>query len=356
MDFTFSADQESLRKLTASVFSDERAADVDAQWRELGRADLHGLAVPTEHGGSGLGLLELCILFEQAGRVAAAAPVVPTQLATLAVAELGSVEQKRRLLPAVARGELVIAMALDEVGASADAPLTRATSDGAGFRIDGVKIGVAALERAKLVIVPARLPDGSSGLFLVDAGADGATRERQLLTDDVPVHQLTLAGVRVGEADRLGNHRPDALAWVNARMLAGLCAYELGIAVRQLELTAGYVVKRQQFGKPIGTFQAVAQRVADMYIDVESLRLTVWQAASRLADGQAAAEEVATAAYFAAEAGHRVATAAQHLHGGIGFDRAYPLHRYFLAAKRVELQLGGAHQQLARLGAILAAD
>jgi alkylation response protein AidB-like acyl-CoA dehydrogenase len=148
------------------------------------------------------------------------------------------------------------------------------------------------------------------------------------------------------------------LAWIVERATVGACAVELGIAQRQLEMTAEHVVRRKQFGKPIGAFQAVAQRAADMYIDVEALRLVTWQAASWIDDGARSPVEkstaVATAAYWASEAGARVAAAAQHLHGGIGFDRGYPLYRYFLAAKRLELELGGANRALARLGATLA--
>ena len=109
-----------------------------------------------------------------------------------------------------------------------------------------------------------------------------------------------------------------------------------------------------QFGRPIGSFQAVAQRLADAYIDVEAVRLTMWQAAWRLAAGLPAETEVATAKFWAADAGHRVAHAAVHVHGGVGIDIDHPLHRYFVAAKRAEFELGGATAQLRRIGAALA--
>jgi 3-oxocholest-4-en-26-oyl-CoA dehydrogenase beta subunit len=111
-----------------------------------------------------------------------------------------------------------------------------------------------------------------------------------------------------------------------------------------------------QFGRPIGSFQAVAQRLADAYIDVEAVRLTMWQAAWRMEAGLPWETELATAKFWAADAGHRVAHACVHVHGGVGIDTEYPLHRYFLAAKRAEFELGGATTQLRRIGAALARE
>ena len=126
------------------------------------------------------------------------------------------------------------------------------------------------------------------------------------------------------------------------------------MAERALELTAGYAREREQFGRAIGSFQAVAQRLADAFVDVEAIRLTLWQAAWRAVEGLPCAEEVATAKFWAAEGGHRVAHTAVHVHGGVGIDMDHPVHRYFVAAKRNEFSLGGASAQLGRLGALLA--
>jgi alkylation response protein AidB-like acyl-CoA dehydrogenase len=129
---------------------------------------------------------------------------------------------------------------------------------------------------------------------------------------------------------------------------------QLGVIERALELTAGHARSRVQFGRPIGGFQAVAQRLAVAYIVVEAVRLTMWQAAWRLSAGLPADTAVATAKYWAADAGHRVAHTAVHVHGGLGVDTSYPLHRYFTAAKHNEFALGGATAQLRRIGAALA--
>ena len=141
--------------------------------------------------------------------------------------------------------------------------------------------------------------------------------------------------------------------WITLRATAGLAAMSAGVCDAALHITAEYTKTREQFGRKIATFQAVSQRVGDIYIDTEAIRLTALQAAWRIGQGLPAAREVAIAKYWAAEGGWRVVFAAQHLHGGMGVDRDYPIHRYFLAAKSIELTLGGATEQLLTLGAQL---
>ena len=146
-----------------------------------------------------------------------------------------------------------------------------------------------------------------------------------------------LADVTV-PADQLlgGPDGPRAATWLAAHGMVA-CALQLGVLERALEMTAEYTQSRVQFGRPIGTFQAVRQRLADAYTDVLAVRLTMWQAAWQLAEGLPASTAIATAKFWAADAGHRVAHTAVHLHGGVGIDVSYPLHRYFTAAKRGEL-------------------
>jgi alkylation response protein AidB-like acyl-CoA dehydrogenase len=182
--------------------------------------------------------------------------------------------------------------------------------------------------------------------------------ERQIATTGEPQYRLTLDGAPVDAEDVLGDPSCGAaiLEWLVPRATVALCAMELGVADRALTMTASYTTTRQQFERPIATFQAVSQRAADAYIDVESIRVATWQAAWRLAQGLPADEAVSTAKFFAAEAGHRVVYAAQHLHGGMGFDVEYPLYRYYLLSKQLELTLGSASVHLARLGKRLAAE
>ena len=222
-----------------------------------------------------------------------------------------------------------------------------------------MKTVVPAAARADLMLVPAAGPDGVL-VFLVEPSDDGVTVQPQALTDDADAGRLVLDGVAL-DHDRVLGAGPggaEVTDWLLARGTVGVCAMQAGLLERALELTAEYARSREQFGRPIGSFQAVAQRLADAYIDVEAVRLTMWQAAWLLAAGRPGDPEVgaavASAKFWAADAGHRVAHTAVHVHGGMGIDTSYPLHRYFAAAKRAEFTLGGATAQLLRLGDILA--
>ena len=227
--------------------------------------------------------------------------------------------------------------------------------------LSGVKTAVPAAPRADLLLVPVSTADGVL-VFLVEPSDAGVTVEPQQLTDFAEAGRVVLDGVTLGD-DRVLGSGAQVADWLVARGTVGLCAAQAGVIERALELTAEYARNRVQFGRPIGSFQAVTQRLADAYIDTEAVRLTMWQAAWLLAsggEGDAAAlrvgTAVATAKFWAAEAGHRVAHTAVHVHGGLGIDMSYPVHRYFVAAKHYEFALGGATAQLRRIGAILAGE
>jgi acyl-CoA dehydrogenase len=218
-----------------------------------------------------------------------------------------------------------------------------------------VKTTVPAAPLAALLLVPAVTPDGLA-VFLVRPEDAGVTVARQQVTSGDSTGRVVLDQIRL-DADRLlGEPGGDAAGWLLRAGTVGLCATAAGVTARALELTADYARERVQFGKPIGGFQAVAQRLADAYIDCEAVRLTMWQAAWRLAEGLPCAAEIATAKFWAADAGHRVAHTAVHVHGGVGIDLSHPAHRYFTAAKHCEFMLGGATVQLRRLGAELAGE
>ncbi len=201
----------------------------------------------------------------------------------------------------------------------------------------------------------ARAP--GTGVFIVDAAAPGLTLVRQTTTTGRPEAIVELDGVTVGVDRLLGGDDADGaeiIGLMTESATTALCVLEAGVCAAALDLTAEYTKTRVQFEKPIATFQAVGQRAADAYVDTEAIRLTAWQAASRLAAGLPASAEIAVAKYWAAEGGQRVVHAASHLHGGVGVDRDYPLHRYFLLTRQIELTLGGANESLRRLGRILA--
>jgi alkylation response protein AidB-like acyl-CoA dehydrogenase len=371
MEFGFSSEQEDIRTLAEKILGDfcktERLPDFEKPaermdrelWRALAEAGLLGVALPESCGGMGFGIAELCILLEQAGRHVAPVPLFPVLLLGAApLAEFGSESQKDRFLADIVSGKTVLTAALAEADSrDAAKPSTRASAAGQGWLLDGVKICVPAARLAARVLVPARTADGSIVIALVAPEADGVTLDDQVTTTGDLYQRMTLAGVAVAAEDTLAG--PDrgaaVLEWMIERSVAGLCAMELGVAEKALRMTAKYTTERKQFGKAIATFQAVAQRAADAYIDVEAIRLTTWQAIWRLAVGLPATRELSIAKFWASEGGHRACYAAQHLHGGIGVDKDYPLHRYYLLSKQIELTLGGSHEHLARIGAALAA-
>lgn len=371
MDFALTEEQQATRDLANQILTDrethEHLKEVEAggegfdreTWADLAKAGLLGIALPEDVGGSGLGFVALCQLLEEVGRTVAPVPVLPTVvLGALPIARFGTDEQRQRWLPGVVNGDTVLTAGLVELGADPLHPTTAVTRDGADFRLDGVKVCVPAGLSASAVLVPAVSTDGATGIFVVEPGANGATVERQDTTSGIPQARLELDGVTVGEGDTLvyGPSGGEALEWIIERATAALCAVATGVCEQALQMTAEYTKTREQFDRPIATFQAVGQRAADAYIDTEAIRLTALQAAWRLEEGLPAAAEVAVAKFWAADGGQRVVHAAQHLHGGIGVDRDYPLHRYFLWAKELELTLGGATPQLLKLGGILAAE
>jgi alkylation response protein AidB-like acyl-CoA dehydrogenase len=283
-------------------------------------------------------------------------PLWPTLvLGARTINRYGSPSLRSALLPRVVSGDAVLTAALVESDADTLRPATTATWEGDAWRLEGAKNAVPAAHLAERILVPAR-SNGGVGIFLLDPRAGGLTLERQSATSGEILSLLTLDGASVPEDDVLvePGTDPGALGWLHDAALTGLCALQVGMAERALHMTAEYLTGREQFGRPLAKFQAVQQRAADAYIDVEAMRWTMWQAAWRLDEELPATEEVAIAKFWAADGGHRVLAAAQHLHGGIGVDMEYPLHRYTLGAKHVELMLGGAGRQLSRLGAAMA--
>jgi 3-oxocholest-4-en-26-oyl-CoA dehydrogenase beta subunit len=372
MDFGLTEEQEATRDLALQILSDrsthERLKEIEAggegfdrdTWAELAKAGLLGIALPEDVGGSGLGFVALCQLLEEIGRAVSPVPVLPTVvLGALPIAEFGTDAQRQQHLPGVVEGETVLTAALVETGTDALHPTTTARRDGDGWRVDGVKTLVPAGLIADRILVPAAAgDDGAIVVLIVDPNASGVTRERQDTTSGIPQARIELDGVQVDAGDVLGDAESGAaiVDWMVERANAAMCSIATGVCEQALHMTAEYTKTREQFERPIATFQAVGQRAADAYIDTEAIRLTALQAAWRLEEGLPAAAEVAVAKFWAADGGQRVVHAAQHLHGGIGVDRDYPLHRYFLWAKELELTLGGATPQLLTLGAILAAE
>jgi 3-oxocholest-4-en-26-oyl-CoA dehydrogenase beta subunit len=366
MDFTFTEEQETIGKVARQLFelraTPERLTELEAGglrydatlWHELATADLLGIALPENVGGSGHGFLELALLLAEVGWSVAPVPVYATLLLGAdTIARHCDDGQRQRYLPEVVSGNHLLTAGLTEPGRSDPAsPATIAYRDGDGWRIDGSKELVPAAQVAHTMLIPAAVDDGDVGLFLVDANANGVEVRPATTTNGEPHADVFLDGAVVSGVNRLPGNGAEMIESLYARALVGLCAVQLGVTERALRIAAAYTTEREQLGRPIGSFQAVQQRMADAFIDVEAIRWTMWQAAWLLGEDRPPGREAAIAKFWAAEAGARVAATAQQVHGGIGIDITYPLFRYFLWAKHNELTLGSASAQLARLGAM----
>jgi 3-oxocholest-4-en-26-oyl-CoA dehydrogenase beta subunit len=376
VDFSLSEAQTEIAGLAKKILLERDSGGPGTgqrQWADLAAAGVLAAGLPESLGGAGLGFLEQCSVLAETGRAASPVPYLPSVvLGAGAIAAFGTADQGRRWAAPAGNGSLLITTALAEEDSDDPAsPSTVAERAGDGWRLSGVKTAVPAGQRADLILVPATVTAGRAGevggaggavaegvlTFLVEPADRGVTVQPQELTDGADVGRLVLDGAVLDERRVLGKDG-DVAGWLASRGTVGQCAVQAGVVARALELTAEYARHREQFGRPIGSFQAVAQRLADAYTDVEAVWLTMWQAAYLLATGShddaGVAAAVATAKFWAADAGHRVAHTAVHVHGGIGIDTSYPVHRYFTAAKRAEFTLGGATEQLRRLGALIA--
>jgi 3-oxocholest-4-en-26-oyl-CoA dehydrogenase beta subunit len=326
MDFAYDDTQKALADVARQIFETHATHDrlkeleaggqsFDAElWSTLDQAGLLSLGV--EDGG----FLEQCVVLVEQGRTVAPVPLWSHLV--------GNTFAKR--------SDGIVTVALDEPGADDARARTISASHGT---LSGVKTGVPAWDEASTIVVSAH-----DGLYVVDG--DEVVAERTATTARFPEFTLTFDATPV---ERIDGDPAD----MARRAVVALCALGVGVAERALELTATYTSERKQFDKPLGSFQAVQQRAADAYIDVEAMRVTMWEAAWRISEGLDADHAVSVAKFWAAEGGQRVVSSAQHLHGGMGADIDYPLHRYTLWSKWVELSFGGATPTLARLGAEL---
>jgi len=363
MDFEFTEEERSVSELARKILEDlvtnERLKSLDAAggtfdaeaWQALADANLLGVAIPEAQGGMELGFTALCLLCQEVGRAVAPIPVYASLvLGALPLAARGNEAEKAEWLPRVASGEAILTAGLMELDSTDPShPTTRAERTGDGYRLTGEKTLVPAGLQAARILVSATTDEGP-GLFWVTPGAAGVRLEPQTSSDGQAYAYLALQGAEVSDADVLGRVGDDSLRWLLERATAARCAMQLGVTERALEMTAAYGRERVQFDVPIGSFQAFHQRAADAYIEVEGIRLTTWEAIWKLSEGLDARDMVHVAKFAASEGAAFSAYACQHLHGGVGIDVDYPLHRYFKWATQIEHELGSAKIQLERLG------
>lgn len=376
MDLTFSEEQHLIRE-TARDFLDRecpaslvRAMEAEdrghpeALWAGMAGLGWLGAAFPEHHGGAGYSFLDLCLLIEEQGRHRAPGPFLPTVvLCGLAIARFGSEAQQADYLGAIAAGERILTYAETEPGGSWGP--TRidlaATAEGDGYRLDGTKTLVPYAHVADELLVAARTRDaGEVGvtLFLVEAGAPGIEREPLETLGGDRQHEVRFHGVRVPAGRVLG---PVDGGWpvvqaVNAWGAAATCAEMVGGAQRVLEMSVDYAGQRTQFGRPIGSFQAVQHACADMLSDVETARLIAYEAIWRLSEdvGAAeAAEAVSMAKAWVSDAYQRVCALGHQIHGAVGYTAEHDLQLYFRHARAAELAFGDADHHRERLARLL---
>jgi 3-oxocholest-4-en-26-oyl-CoA dehydrogenase beta subunit len=366
MDFSLNEEQTAIGELAAQVLGDRSTNELLREleksgaprfdrtlWASLAETGILGAFVPEAHGGAALDLVALGTVLEAAGRTAAAVPLWETLgLGAPAIAKFAPDALAAEILGGVAAGTTVLTAAWHEDGGEALVPTTAASRVGDGYQVTGIKVCVPAGAVADAILIPAAIENGSVGLFLVRTSGEGVGVEPLLTTLGDPQAAILLAEAPA----ELVAEGYESLRWAYDIAVATQCATAVGICSAALDLTSQYAKDRKQFDVPIASFQSVAHRLADSYVDTEAIRLNSKQALWRLAEGMPASAAVATAKYWAAFAGQRVVHTAQHVHGGVGVDLDYPLGRYFLALKELELQLGGTSRQLVELGRIIAAE
>lgn len=365
MDFSLSEEQQDVQELAAKILATEATVDrlkaIEAGedrfdeklWQHLAEAGLLGVAIDETYGGMGFNFETLCLLIEEAGKTVAAVPVVPVLAsAALTLQQFGSRAQCEQWLPGLARGELLITAALTEPGRDDPSrPAAHLEQAGDAWVLHGHKNMVVCADRANAVLLPALLED-ELVLLSINPQAPGVSLVPQHVTSGEPQFSMLLEGVTLSSEDIVarGTKARTAVASMLQMTLVANAVMTLGVTDTMLKMTASYTSQREQFGRPIATFQAVSHRAADAYIDVQNLRLACQQATSLLAQGVDATEAVLIAKIWACDVAHRVSQSSQHLHGGIGVDRDYPLFRFCLWAKQLELTLGGGNRYLTTLG------
>ncbi|MFD8822700.1 acyl-CoA dehydrogenase family protein [Streptomyces sp. NPDC059605] len=391
MDFTFTEEQQAATEAARAVFSGTApdrvpspaltpgavAEDIDRPlWAELATGDLLGLTLEPRHGGAGLDPIALCLVLRESARVLARVPLLETCAVAMTLQRYGDPGLAAELLPPVGRGELVLTVGANGRSGHDPAELAvtarRETTAGghlpdgnfggaddadSAWVLDGVQSAVPWAQVADWIAVPAHTGEGRAVVALVRPDQDGIALAEQVSTNGERFAEVRLRSVRVDRRALIDG--AGAWEWLRALLTTGTCALALGLGEAVLAMTSEYTGKREQFGFPIATFQAVAVQAADRYIDLRAMEVTLWQAAWRIstgAEGALPAEgDIAVAKIWASDGIRRVVQTAQHLHGGFGADTDYSLHRFHAWAKQIELSLGPAAAHEEALGDLLAA-
>ena len=360
MDFSLSEDQRAIAEMAGSVFSDYctdermRAFDLEGQpfmaelWQTCIETGLHALAIPEAFGGSGMGMTDLHCVLRAQGTALGHVPLWQHQLAAACLAQFAG-ESHRELIAAAAAGEQLLSLSLNGLSSSHGIALQLEQHDDY-LLLRGSVAAVDLAAQAGAVLVLAQGDDGVH-LVLLDPLAEGvelvsATWNHGLGAADVHCHGVCIKADQVLPAQAVG--------WLEQRAVAAAASLQLGVSEEQLRRTVAYVSERVQFDRPIGSFQAVQMGMADAHIALEALRSALYQLCYRLDSALACEAEALSVRYLSTEAAHLVGHRAQHVHGGIGVDLTYPIHRFLYWSRYLSLVLGGSAATLERLGDWLA--
>ncbi len=354
MDFAAGEAQLAVAELAARLLgaadqrSDQGGGYDTAAWKELAGAGLLSLMLPVSLGGDGLGLLDAAPVLTEAGRHAARVPALATlALGVLPVIRHGSATAQAQLLAGVPAGDTVLTAGIREPSDPMPA-LPRCAVSQDGGTVTGVKLGVPYAAAARWLLVPVSLATGQPALVAVGADAPGLQLQPTHSSAGLPEYTVRLD--RTPVAWRLGESAA-AVTDLYQLAIAGACCAADGALAAALALTTEHVRTRKQFGKPLATFQAVAQQIADVYITARTFHLATLSACWRLDSGLEAGEDLDVAAYWLASQLPAALRSCHHLHGGLGMDVSYPLHRYSALITDLTVLVGGAEYRLDRLAA-----
>ncbi len=369
MDFGLNEIQREIRDLSRAIFEDqvtpEKLASYDEYavprfdkdlWSKLAEAGLLSTCIDSDYGGSELGFMELAFLLEEVGRSIAPVPLASHCLSMMGIQKFGEEKLRKKILPEAASGNILLTSAILEPmnNNPMSAHSTSCVSDGKNYVISGRKQAVPFANQADYILLSAANGEDLI-VFIIEPRAAGVTMKPLQVTSFEPQSEIYLNEVTVESGQVVAAIDGSTLVkWIFDRMLGLICMHQIGVTDAAMKMSASYTSERTQFGVPVATFQAVGHRMADSYIDIECLRLTSYQAASLLDLEEDADIELKIAKIWAADVGHRLSYSAQHVHGGTGIDRDYPLWRYCLWLRHNEMIIGGSSYHTQQLGNLIA--
>jgi len=376
MDFSFTEEQTQIRELSRQILAENCGDDFQMAyrkqqcadgtlhyskpvWKLMAESGLLGTAIPEAFGGSGFGLIELCQMLEEQGRHVAPIPLLPALVyGGLTLATFGNKTQQEKFLPKLASGDLLLTAAVAEESMNKAIRAECAAKESSGkWQLNGLRVAVPYAEESAAILLCATTSTSTAkgkAIFIVEP-QKGMRCEFTHSGNHEPLYSVTF---KDAQAELLGSveQGETILNFILNHGAVACAATMVGITEEATRRTALFTSERKQFETTIASFQNTTMKMADCYIDIEALRSSYYEALWKLSEGKPCDADVKVAKYWASMAGHRVTHTCQHLHGGIGSDIEYPLHRYYLWFKQMDLTMGGGTKQLADLGALIAKD